>query len=336
MPVLSIGDLANTFQTRRLSAGLKADMARLSKELSTGVKENLGAAVGGDYGPLSSLKRSLTTLRAYETTNKETAGFLGAAQTALDNIQSNQQDLSTALLAAGNVKNPVQMNAVAEDARQKLAATISALNTRFAGRSIFAGASTDRSAVANAETIMAALSATIAGETTAAGVASAVDTWFDTSGGGFDTLGYTGSVASIGPLPISENDEVSFELRADDTAIRETLKGLAMAALTAQGALSGNQEEQAILLTNSAHRLLAADTQITNLRAGVGAAQARVDNANARNSAETSAYQLALSDLIAADPYETATDLEAVYGQIETLYTATVRIARLSLTDYMR
>ena len=45
MSNLSIGDLANTFQLRRFTSERKADLSRLAKELTTGMKADLGAAV---------------------------------------------------------------------------------------------------------------------------------------------------------------------------------------------------------------------------------------------------------------------------------------------------
>jgi len=78
------------------------------------------------------------------------------------------------------------------------------------------------------------------------------------------------------------------------------------------------------------------DGGLTNLRAGVGSLQGRIEDISVQNTAEQSALELARSDLIAVDPYQTASELEAVYGQIETLYTVTSRIARLNFTDYMK
>ena len=61
-----------------------------------------------------------------------------------------------------------------------------------------------------------------------------------------------------------------------------------------------------------------------------------IEDAEARNAAEAAAYDLARTELVGADPYETATRFEAVYSQIETLYTATAKIAALKFTDYVR
>jgi flagellar hook-associated protein 3 FlgL len=125
------------------------------------------------------------------------------------------------------------------------------------------------------------------------------------------------------------------QLTAADPAIRDLLEGLALAALVAEGILAGDQVSRAALLKTSGEALLASGNDLATLRAEVGTAEAHIAGTAARNSAEASALEIARGGLIAADPYDTASALEAVQTQIETLYTLTARLSRLSLTDYL-
>ncbi len=336
MPILSIGDLASTFQIRRQSTGLKSDLTRLGRELATGVRSDLGAQVSGDFGPISAIERSLSAMAAYRTSNAEAAGLMEATQLALEAVQQLGRDLTPGALTAASSRDPVMIHATSRDARQKFSASVAALNTRAADRTLLAGAATDRPAMAPAETIMAALVAAVSGETTAAGVTAAVDTWFDAPGGGYETVAYLGAASDMGPMTIAEGEAVDVTARADDPALRGVLKAQALAALIAEGVLDADQDQQAELIGTASERMLAADGDITNLRADIGAIEARIEDARARNAAEASAYELARAGLIGADPYDTATELEAVYSRIEMLYTVTARIAGLKFTDYMR
>lgn len=336
MSLLSIGDLASTFQIRRQSTGLKADLTRLGRELSTGVRTDLGAQVSGDFGPISAIERSLSRIAAYRTSNTEAAGLLDATQIALGTVQELGRDLTPGLLTAASSRDPVMIHATAQDARQKFAASVAALNTRTADRTLLAGAATDRPAMASADAIMAALVVEVGAQTTAAGVAAALDAWFDTPGGGFETLAYLGSGADMGPLTIADGETVRISTRADAPALRETLKAQALAGLIAEGVLDTDRDEQASMIATASERMLAADGLITNLRADIGTIEARIEDASVRNAAEASAYEIARVGLIGADPYSTATELEAVYSRIEMLYTVTARIAGLKFTDYMR
>lgn len=336
MTTLSLGDLANTFQIRRQSAGLKADLTRLGTELTSGRKTDLGAALAGDFGPFAGIERSLRAVAAYKTANSEAATMLSASQLALGNVQSMGQDLGPALLIASTARDVTLIGATAEDARQKFSAVVSSLNTSVADRTLFGGAATDRPALASAETMLADLALAVSGETTAAGIVTAVDSWFDDPGGGFETIGYLGSSNDMGPFSIAEDEAAAVGVRADDQVMRDTLKSYALVSLIAEGALDGNVEEQAELTAAAAGNMLSAEGGLTHLRARIGAIEARIEDAQARNAAETTAYEMARNELIAVDPYQTATELEAVYSQIETLYTVTARIAGLSFLDYMR
>ena len=336
MTSITIGDLANTFLIKRQTSGLKSEMARLASELTTGQKADLGASLAGDFGPFAGIERSLRAIAAYTTANSEAAGMLTASQLALENVQSIGRDLSTALLTASSSEDVVLIGATAEDARQKFSAVVSTLNTSMADRTLFGGAATDRPALATGEEMLAEIAAATAGETTAAGIVAAVEAWFDDAGGGFETMGYLGSTSDMGPMLIAEDETVSVGVRADGQVIRDTLKGYALMSLIAGGALAGQVTEQADLAAAAATQLLAADGDITDVRARIGAVEARIEDAQARNAAERSAYELARTELVGADPYQTATELQAVYAQIETLYTVTARIAGLKFTDYMR
>jgi flagellar hook-associated protein 3 FlgL len=72
------------------------------------------------------------------------------------------------------------------------------------------------------------------------------------------------------------------------------------------------------------------------LRAVVGDAEAAIERARIRNEAELSAAELARARILEADPFRAATDLQSVQNQLESLYTVTSRLSRLSLTSFLR
>ncbi|KGJ19555.1 hypothetical protein IX55_09810 [Paracoccus sanguinis] len=64
--------------------------------------------------------------------------------------------------------------------------------------------------------------------------------------------------------------------------------------------------------------------------------QESIDQALARNVAEGSALSIARSDILAADPYQTASELTQTEANLQNLYALTARMTKLSLTDYIR
>lgn len=336
MSNLTLGDLASTFQLRRFTGERKADLTRLAMELTTGVKADLGAAIAGDFGPFAGIERSLRTNAAYSTTNTEASSFFAGAQLALESIQSITQDLSPALLTASSARDATLIHATSADAKQKFASVVSRFNTQIADRSIFAGATTDSAALAPAQTMLDDIVAATAGMTTAADVEAAVVAWFDDAGGGFETSGYLGSINDMGAMKIADDETIQMTIRADDSVVRDTLKGLALAALGAEGVLDGDIAEQANLIERASIRMLTSDGDLTQTRAEIGSIERRIEDASARNAAEAAAYEIARGEMVNADPYETATMLETVYAQIETLYTVTARLSALRFSEYMR
>ncbi|CAK9055877.1 Flagellar P-ring protein (Basal body P-ring protein), partial [Durusdinium trenchii] len=90
----------------------------------------------------------------------------------------------------------------------------------------------------DADDILSALSTALVGLTSAADVRTAVDTWFDTPGGGFDTIAYLGSDDPLDPFQISEVGEAKLDLLARDDEMRAVLKEFSLAALLDDGLLS--------------------------------------------------------------------------------------------------
>ncbi len=336
MNFLSVGDLALTFQNRRHVVQFKSDLARLSQELATGQKSDLSTVSGGDFMPITTLERALKANGAHGTSISEATMFAATMQASLEFIQTGSAELGPALLMAGNSEHPMMITTATADAITKFDSVVSALNTQVAGRYAFSGMATDSPALAPAADILAALQVAISGQVTATGIEAAVDAWFDTPGGGFETVGYTGSSTPLADFRLSDSDSGGLKITGADPEIREVLKGYALAALVGQGALNANVTERAALTRRAGEKVLSADSVLAVLRAEVGTAQAHFEQAATRNAAEKSALEIARSDLTAIDPYRAATEMEATRAQLETLYSLTVRMSRLSLAEFMR
>lgn len=190
--------------------------------------------------------------------------------------------------------------------------------------------------VGSADILLSALGGLTEGMTDADEIASAVDAWFDASvgdGGYLDTI-YGGSEAAVSGLKVSDNTEISLSVTASDTSIRDVLKGLALAAL-ASDSVSYSDDLKLDLATRAAQKLLSADTGLVETQARLGVAELAVETAGTRNSAEKTSLNTARTSLIGADSYESATALQAVQTQLETLYTLTSQLSDMSLVNYL-
>ena len=333
MTMISLGDLAQSTILRRHSTSLKADMQRLSTEMTTGQVTDTAARVSGDLVPITGIDGSLARLKSYGAVTTEAGLFAGAMQTALGTVDDLASDLSTQLFAATSGVASARLDNVASAARQSLGTAMTALNARVGDRALFAGTKTDASPLCDADTLLSALETATSGATSAAGVEAAVSAWFDAPDG-FAAVAYKGG-APLASFTVASGEEANLDITATDPTLKETLKGLAMAALLDRGILSGQAQARSDLARSAGGILLQNQVDRTDLSARLGTTEAQIEDAKTRNSTETTSLQLARNAITAADPYETASKLEEAQSQLEMIYTLTARMSRLSLVNFL-
>jgi flagellar hook-associated protein 3 FlgL len=334
MAVNGLGDLAWNLLTRRQSAELKALTRRLGTEVSTGLAADPARALGGDVAPLASIETVLARLTSFARTAAETGDLAARQQAALASLGDMTADLTPRLLDPVSNATPAALSAVTREAAARLEAAVATLNAPFAGRSVFAGTASDGPALAPAETMLTALETEIAGLTTAADVAAAVTAWF-ADPAGFGTIGYLGG-APVAPVVLSDRDSVALDATAADPALRDTLAGLATAALLARGSGPAAPAERQALALRAGEVLLAAETARATLSGRIGTAEARIAAVAGEGASERAALELTRTQMLAVDPYEAASRLEAASNQLEALYAVTARLSRLSLLEFLR
>ena len=336
MKLSTMGDMAQATLLRRETGRVRNEMNRLTAELGSGRKSDLQGALRGKFAPVAGLERSLALGSAFQISGASVGRLAEGQQIALERVQATLTSAGPEFLKVASMGEETQLDVTLSNARRQLEGVISALNTTTESQSLFSGAATDRPALAPPADILAALETAVAGALTPTDLIDAVNIWFDTPGGGFDTVAYTGSTTARDPVAIAEGESEALTFMANDPAIRETIKGLAVAAVMDRGILGGDMVAQKAVLQSMGSVLLGATDQLTAARADIGFAQARIDAVQTRGAAEAAGFEQALSALRDADPYETASRLQQVQAQLETLYTVTARISRLSLTSFMR
>ncbi|MEP3513727.1 MAG: hypothetical protein ABJN38_18325 [Lentilitoribacter sp.] len=334
MSSVSLGDLSQTFLMQRRSVALRQDMSRLTDELSSGRVSDVREILAGNHNYLSELERSLEVLDGYSVANAEAAYFTAAMQSSLDNVQDFSSQLGIDLILASGGPLGVIAGSPSGNANTQLQGIVRSLNSDIAGRSLFAGTATDTVPLANAETIIDELRLAITGQTTPEDIVAAAETWFNDPAG-FDTLIYTGSATELAPFVLSDSERVSLDVRANDSAIKDILMNTALAALADDPTLGLTVPEQSELFGITGLALQSNQDLLTDLRSGIGFTEARIETISVRNQAEETSVEFARNQLLAADPFETATQLEDVQFHLQSLYTVTVRSSQLSLVNFL-
>jgi flagellar hook-associated protein 3 FlgL len=326
----SLGDMAQRMATSRLNSGLQTEMLRLTTELTTGETASPAEHLSSDFRYLSAVEHRKVTAQAHENAASEALGFASAMQSAMDRIQTSAQTLSSDLLTASEGPDEGRQ-AVATAAEQTLGEIVSALNTSYAGRSLFAGNSTDSAALISADELLQTLRNAVADETTVEGLTAAVTNFFD-SADGFQQQAYIGSDDPLSPFHLGERENVQLDMRADAQELRDILASTALAAISADYASDWRQDLQ----ETAGLALIENQDALTSLRADLGFAEARIEEIGVAIAAERTTLDFARESLLGIDEYETATRLENTQFQIEALYTVTARLSGLSLLGYLK
>lgn len=333
MSLVSLGDLAQSLILRRNMNHTKLQVQTLSEEMTTGVTSDIARHLRGDLGPLSGLNQTLSQLEGYKSVTTELELFAGSMQTALESLDGFASALATPLQSASVARDAASIGAMGAEAQQKFEAAIGLLNTRVGDRALFSGKATDRAPLPDGSAILAQLQALVASETTAEGARDAVFAWFD------DPAGYSALYAGddvLAAVDIGQGEDVRLTITAESDGVIETLKGLAIAALTAEGATALHPDGRATLGIMAGASLMASQSARADMRADIAVTESRISAAQTRNSSETTALEIARARLVEVDAYEAATELTSAQTRLETIYAVTSRLSSLNLASYLR
>lgn len=336
MPMMSIGDMSQFFMSRRQNTQLKAQMQTLTAELSSGKVADLAKHLRGDQTRLAGIDRTLALLDGFGRAATETAQSLSMMQTALAQVDGARNTLANRLILTDTGTPATDVKANAGAARDGFASIVRALNVKAGNQSLFAGATTDRASLADPTAMLANIRAAVAGATTAADVQIAVAVWFDAPTGGFATMGYLGDSGPALTRRVDPDETLRIDARADAPAMRDLLAAAVLAAVADDPGITLSESERAGMLRDAGTRLMTAADGMVRMRAALGSTEARLEELGAARSAQITMLQTTRVEMTAADPFDTATRLQEIQQQLETHYTLTARLSRLTLTDYLR
>ena len=330
----SIGDLSQNLLLRQHNVRARENISQLTVELASGETADISSHLDGNYVEIGAVERDLVRLQGLDTVLFHAATVTSVAQATLESFRFSSLDLANELGLAEQVTSSSGLSALTEQAELVFSAMVGSLNQSAAGQSLFAGSAIDQKAIADAETILGALRLEVAGETTPEGFRDAILNWFNDPAG-FAEVGYLGDDGEAPRFNLRNGDHVSHGIRADDQAFRDVLGHIAVSVLAAEGSESFGPEGQSQLMVESSVALLGKQDQLLEMQARLGSIEEAIFANQAQNSNERASLELTYNSLISVDQFDTATRLEEARLQLEHLYTLTVRLSRLSLTEYL-
>ncbi|MEJ8562610.1 flagellin [Yoonia sp. GPGPB17] len=334
MTVASIGDMARQFTSLRDGNTIKSELFELAESLSSGKVADLTKNLNGETARFSGVQYSLTQLDGYLQVASETEQTLGNIQIILGKVDNTRAATTESLLLVNESSTSAQVDEAARASQSSFQEMVIALNTKVADRALMSGNGVNTTPLAAAETMLADLQTAIGGSLDPATIISTVDTWFNDPAGGFAVNGYQGDTGDPMERRVTEEKSVTIDARADDPAVRQVLQGAALAALA--DTLPGlNREAKVELLTTAASQLYGSASGLVAVQARIGFAEDSVVRAQTESSAQQTTLRQITNDLSLADPFETASRLQAQQTQLETFFSLTARLSQLSLLRYI-
>lgn len=335
MTTTPIGDLAQFLTTRNRVSQAQRDLARTTSEVSSGVKNDIGAFLKGDFSRLAAVERGLRLTEGYRNGTNLAQSFYTGMQLALERAQDEVVELGPRLRSASGTGQSAQLLTTAVPAEAGFNAVVQALNTQNGGRSPFAGTATNSPALQAPEDILTALETLVAGAPDAATMITLIDDYFTDPAGGYETTAYLGNTNPQTGFTIDEGEIAQSDITALDPSIRRTLSGLAMAALMSREVGPTDPISLETLGDQAGEWMQEGYQGVTEIRAELGVTQSRVEATLTRHQAALTTLTGQKSQMVDADPFEAAVELQSVETRLETLYLMTARLQRLTLAEYL-
>lgn len=306
------------------------DEARI--EAVSGRHADLFTALGGQTGRVHRVDKAIADIDQRLTQ----VGFIKAdfsfVMTNIDAASKTAGDIGARLIAAVGANDDIAREALTTEAETEIRGLFTQLNMSFGGRQLFAGAATDTPPLADVDTMLDAVKAIVGAGPDLATINTALDDYFTGAGAGtFAEDIYQGSTADAPTREITSTRRIGVTMRADDDGLKAAYRGYAMM-------LAADQLDESLrdeVLNAAAEQLSSGSLSLINSQTRLGADEGAVEKAATRLTAERTAYEELLFELVNVDQYEAASRMTNLETQLEAIYLTTSRLKDLSLTNYI-
>lgn len=316
--MIPIGDIARHVVLQRQSNNLRSMIQARSEELATGQVHDKRGHLSGETGRLYALTNKKRILEGYQSNVVETRTLFEAQQRGLDSIRQHLSDVIDTSLSTNSAGQDI--DGLQQAAKRSFTGVMSTLMASVSGRQTYGGLVPSASPQAALDRIAFAISSNPSQP-----VSETIDTELSA------IFGQDGTSAGHFPsaVPLSPTQRVELADQGMDSTLRNVLASLAAVAI--EGGRS--TEEPGATITGE---FIMLQDSIVQVQSDLGQREGYLDRSEARNAAEIAALRTLRNDLVGADPYEAATELQSATLRLETLLTATARISKLNLANYLQ
>ena len=333
---------------------MQQDMSAASSEATTGHYADTGLTLGGLTGQTLSLQTQASSLQTISTTNGVVSTRLSTTQTILSSLQTSAQNVLNSLVAGNNSDSDASV--IQSTAVNNLKTLTSSLNTTLGGDYIFGGINSSQPPVndyfapgaQNAQAVDNAFQTAFSTTQTGAGVSSISGTAMSDflsntfapmfadpqwSASPSNPAGWSNASSQVLTTSISTSETADTSVSANDTPFKQLAQAYTMLGELGTSNLSSDAYQA---LSSQAQSLLTSGISgLISVQADVGATQSNVNQSSDTMSLQMDILSTQVSNLQSVDPYEASTRVQDLQTQIETAYSLTSQIHKLSLVNYL-
>jgi flagellar hook-associated protein 3 FlgL len=348
--------MTDYISTQYLSSSLALTVNKLQSQLSTAQSEStsgqyadLGLQLGAQSGQEISLQNENGLLQTYTSTNSEVSTSLSTSQSALSSLQTDAQNTLNDLTEwtpGSDSGSPLQ-----DLGSTGLQSLISTANTAVGGQYVFGGINSATAPMTNyftppaaAQTaVQSAFSSYLSGltppATTQTVTAAQMQTFLASPAftSQFQGAAWSSNWSSASSTNISSNISPTETITTSTNANQSGFPELAQ-AYTMLNEFTGTSINPAALqsvVAKASSLINQAVTSLVTTQATLGSAQQRVTDVNNNMSAQMTILQTQIGALDNVNAYQTATQVSSLTTQIQTAYSLTAALQKLSLVDYL-
>jgi len=327
-------DLLGFTQRNRTIGDLKARLDVVSREAVTGLQADITKATNGLTGQAHLVLKALSDIDQGERLGAMSKTRLDMSTQAVSSARTSLNGMSTRAVVALESGGATGIAIISEDAEASLRSAMASLNVQQGSRNLLSGAATDRVTYANPDVLLDDIRNIMQTAGSAQDINAAIETYFESPTGGFQTNIYQGSNLNASPMNIGDGQTVEMPLRGDDKPFRDTLRGLVTIATAVEAPLgeAGFRE----VFTAGAAIAGVGETGLIEAESQLGILSESLQRVQDRQQSERALLTTTYQSLVGRDQFEAATELKQLEVALQSSYIITSRISDLSLNNYLR
>ncbi len=336
MPVSTIPDLLSFRRFNRVTFDLKQKLDQTSIEAVTGLREDVTAATNGDIGGALLINKAITDVDSRNGLYQLAKTRMTLVGETLEGARTTMDGIGTRVLTVINSTSDTGLRTIIREAETSLRTIFSALQVNHANRNLFSGDATDTPPLGDVTQLLNDVRSIVAAGPDVATINTALDTYFEDPAGTFQTTIYQGGSGDGTGVLLSNDERLDFTVKADDPAIRQVMRGLAIIASGDVAPFQKFSPAYNDLFSEGSFQLNNGESGLVVLESEIGIGLQLIQQSQDILESERITLTATYTEIAGRDQFEASTELKFLETQLQTSYILTARISELTLTNFLR